>query len=378
MIAARNPRNSKFSDRLLVLNNNNSFHFSVDPDVVYSYIVDSHIGDLQTHLRPHDLLVVNDSATLPASLQTTLPSGSRAEIRLVSSEGDGSYLALLFGEGDWRTTTEARPIPAIISRETLLPITDRLTARIESYERRCKSGRLVRISFNLEKASLLTEIYRVGKPIQYSYMDEEIALWSVQNIYAGRPWSVEMPSAGRALSSAVLMNLRKSGVAIASLTHAAGISSTGDPALDAQLPFKERYEIPDETVRAIATARNHGGRIIAVGTSVVRALESSALKNAASPVAGASMDRYPVTGASVNRSPVAGVDETDLIIQPGFDLQVVDGLLTGMHESTESHFKLLEAFAPRSQLEAALQHAERERYLTHEFGDSCLIFSNNT
>jgi len=376
MIAARTPRTSALSDRLLVLNSKNSLHSTGATQAIH--IEDSYIGDFHTHLRLHDLLVVNDSATLPASLQTTLPSGGQAEVRLVSSEEDGSYLALLFGEGNWKTTTEVRPLPEIVSIGTILPITDRLTARIEAYERRCKSGRLIRISFNLEKAPLLREIYRAGKPIQYSYMDQEIALWSVQNVYAGRPWSVEMPSAGRALSSAVLLKLRQHGVAIASLTHAAGISSTGDPDLDAQLPFKERYEILEETVRAIATARSHGGRIIAVGTSVVRALESSALKNAASPIASASLGYSPVSGASVDGSPVAGVDETDLIIEPGFDLQIVDGLLTGMHESTESHFKLLEAFAPRSLLEAALQHAERERYLTHEFGDSCLIFSNST
>jgi S-adenosylmethionine:tRNA ribosyltransferase-isomerase len=352
MIAAKAPRTSALSDRLLVLQDHN-FRHSITDTVEDTSIVDSYIGALHTHLRPHDLLVVNDSATLPASLQTTLPSGSRAEIRLVSSEKEGDYFALLFGNGDWRTTTEARPVPEILSPGTLLPITDRLTARFESYERRCKSGRLLRISFNLEKASLLSEIYRAGKPIQYSYMNEDVPLWSVQNIYAARPWSVEMPSAGRILSSAVLLKLRQHGVAIASLTHAAGVSSTGDPELDAQLPFRERYEIPEETIQAISTAKANRGRVIAVGTSVVRALESSALVG----------------------SPVAGLGETDLLIEPSFNLQVVNGLLTGMHEPTESHFKLLEAFTPRRLLDIALLHAEAHNYLTHEFGDSCLILN---
>jgi S-adenosylmethionine:tRNA ribosyltransferase-isomerase len=137
------------------------------------------------------------------------------------------------------------------------------------------------------------------------------------------------------------------------LTHAAGLSSTGVAELDADLPLPERYEIPARTVGAIEAARSRGGRVIAVGTSVVRALEGAARHNGG------------------RLSPGAGV--TDLIITPAFVPQVVDGLISGIHEPSESHYQLLGAFVPRPLLEAGLRLATERGYQTHEFGDTCLI-----
>ena len=149
----------------------------------------------------------------------------------------------------------------------------------------------------------------------------------------------------------LLSALRARGVALAAITEGAGLSSTGDPALDAALPLPERFEVSASTVRAAVEARARGGRVIAVGTSVVRALESAA----------ASGELRPTSG------------ETDPILGPGFRPRAVDGLFTGLHEPTASHFALLQAFATRAQLDAAYAHAERGGYLGHEFGDTNLI-----
>ena len=139
----------------------------------------------------------------------------------------------------------------------------------------------------------------------------------------------------------------------ASLTHAAGLSSTGDAALDAALPRPERFDIPASTVEAIHAARAAAGRVVAVGTTVVRALEGRALQSGG------------------RLTPGEGV--TDLLMGPGFVPRVVSGLLTGVHDPTTSHYALLQAFAPLPLLREAAQLAEQRGYLGHEFGDSCLI-----
>src|SRR5262249_56743905 len=111
-------------------------------------------------------------------------------------------------------------------------------------------------------AALWAALYREGRPVQYSYLAHELPLWAVQNVYAGPPAAFEMPSAGRPLSWEILLGLRRRGVRWASLTHAAGLSSTGDPALDAALPLAEAFEIPAATARAIAETHGRKGRIV--------------------------------------------------------------------------------------------------------------------
>jgi S-adenosylmethionine:tRNA ribosyltransferase-isomerase len=141
------------------------------------------------------------------------------------------------------------------------------------------------------------------------------------------------------------------GVQLAYLTHAAGLSSTGDAALDARLPVGERYELNEENAQRVREARARGGRVVAVGTSVTRALEA----------------------ASASGQLRAGAARTELLLGPGSVLRSCDGLLTGLHEPGTSHFSLLEAYAPRPLLEAAFQHAVQQGFQQHEFGDSCLI-----
>jgi S-adenosylmethionine:tRNA ribosyltransferase-isomerase len=174
----------------------------------------------------------------------------------------------------------------------------------------------------------------------------------VQNRYASRPWAFEMPSAGRPLSFGIFAELRARGVELAVLTHAAGLSSTGSASLDRRLPVPEESDIPAETVRAVEAAQVRGGRVVAVGTTVVRALEGR------------------MHGA---QRLSAGRNETSLVIGPRFRPRVVNGLLTGLHEPSSSHFALLEAFAERPLLVRAFEHAATAGYLAHEFGDSCLI-----
>jgi len=214
--------------------------------------------------------------------------------------------------------------------------------------------RLVRLRFDRDGRELYQALYEIGRVVQYSYVERPLELWDVQNRYASRPWAFEPPSAGRPLTFGVLGELRARGVALAVVTHAAGLSSTGSSSLDRRLPIPEQSDLPPETVRAVEVTKARGGRVIAVGTTVVRALEGRALES-------------PRLSA--------GRNETSLVIGPGFRPRVVNGLLTGLHEPASSHFALLQAFAERPLLLRALEHASREGYLEHEFGDSCLVLS---
>jgi S-adenosylmethionine:tRNA ribosyltransferase-isomerase len=236
-----------------------------------------------------------------------------------------------------------------------LPFGSRLSARVVDVEP--GEPRLVRLCFDASGARFWGELYRVGRPIQYAYVREDVALWDVQSRFAARPWAFEFASASRALSWAILLELRRRGVAIAHLTHAAGISSTGDASLDGRLPAPERYEIPDDLVRAVLDTRSRGGRIIAVGTTVVRALESSWAEH-----------------GEVR----AGPSVASLVIGPGYRPRVVDGLMSGLHEPGTSHLALLQAFAPAPLLAQALEHAEQAGYMGHEFGDACLVLPSRS
>jgi S-adenosylmethionine:tRNA ribosyltransferase-isomerase len=308
---------------------------------------DSVIEFLPDHLQADDLLVVNDAATLPASLFGQDSHHHPVEVRLRTQLDDRVWQAVVFGAGNWQTLTEERPSPPRFraGEEVIFSEDFRATVLTASD----LSSRLLNLEFNARGGELWRNLYRYGKPVQYSYMKEDLKLWSVQNVYSSRPWAVEMPSAGHALNWQLLLKLMKKGVRVAALTHAAGLSSTGDAALDRALPLAEKYEIPEVTMKAICLTRSQGGRVIAVGTSVVRALESL---------------------------PLGLSGFTDLRLGPEHKRQFVDGLLTGTHEVSESHYQLLGAFLPESRLTTISQHLEEQHYLTHEFGDSCLIIAS--
>jgi len=320
---------------------------------------------LPSLLSPGDVLVVNDAATLPASIPARTSRGEPVEIRLVGARDGGPstepllrFTAALLGAGDHVTRTEDRPPPPRIGVAEVLaagPIAARVV-RVSSF-----SERLVDLDLSLDAGevaspgALLAALYRVGRPIQYAHVPRPLALWDVQNAWASRPWAVEMPSAGRVIRVDTLRALRGSGVAVATVTHAAGLSATGDPAIDLRLPLPERFEVPAATARAVENARTRGGRVVAVGTSVVRALESAAA------IAG----RGPLRAAS-------GI--TDLKLGPESARALVDGILTGVHEAGTSHFALLGAFADPETLERANAAATQEGLVGHEFGDAWLVW----
>jgi S-adenosylmethionine:tRNA ribosyltransferase-isomerase len=333
------PRESRLDTRLLL----------VDPAA--GSVLERRICELPSLLSPGDLIVVNDAGTLPASLAARSERGP-LELRLA---GAGAvwreWDAVLFGAGSWRQRTEDRPPPPALAAGDGLAFDGGLSARVTRVS--AASSRLVTLDFDRDGAALWSAFYRAGRPVQYSHLSGPLPLWHVQTAYAARPWSVEMPSAGRPLALGVLRDARRRGVRVAAVTHAAGLSATGEPALDALLPLPERYEVPLETVDAVARARNGVGRVVAVGTTVVRALEGCAAAN----------------GGRLR----AGQGVTDLHLSRGFAPVIVDGLLTGLHEPGTSHFSLLEAFAPGALLDAAHRHAEQAGYLAHEFGDVCLV-----
>jgi S-adenosylmethionine:tRNA ribosyltransferase-isomerase len=238
-----------------------------------------------------------------------------------------------------------------LSLGSVITIADGLTVEVIAVSP--KSPRLVTVRFNRKGADLWMAIYAFGKPIQYSYQTGNLELWSTQTIYASRPWAVEMPSAGQSLSWKTIRALRQYGVQVACVTHAAGLSSTGDEDLDDILPLAERFDIPDSTVELIESTRQFGGRVIAVGTTVVRALEGCARQH----------DGRLRSGTGV----------TDLIVNSRFRPRIVQGIMTGVHETSESHFRLLKAFTDETTLRRAWRHASEAGYLSHEFGDACLI-----
>lgn len=327
--------------------------------------IQTHDAPALSHLfRPGDVLVVNDAATLPASIMGTL-GGAAIEARLVSrifgarSESGGDDVAFtvaLLGAGDHRQRTEDRPPPPVVRPGAVIVASGRL--RLEVTAVSAISPRLVDVVLRADDGDPWSALYRAGRPVQYAYVPAPLALWDVQNVYASRPWAIEMPSAGRVVDGAALRDLRDHGVVVVAVTHAAGISSTGDAAIDACLPLPERWQVPSATAEAIAEARRRGGRVVAVGTSAARALEAAAR-----------------TGASRARGRVvAGEGITDLLLGGTEPRLVVDAILTGVHESDTTHFALLGSFAPRARLDRALAIAEDAGLYGHEFGDAWLVW----
>jgi S-adenosylmethionine:tRNA ribosyltransferase-isomerase len=278
--------------------------------------------ELPRLLSPGDLLVVNNSATLPSAIDA---SGIRVHVS--TEQSDGTWLVEL------RTGTPEAGLELKVPGGSLTlvrPFTGRLwVARADVGE-----GRV----------AFLT---RHGWPIRYSYTDRDWPLDVYQNAYATEPGSAEMPSAGRPLTGRVLAELAGRGVLVAPVTLHTGVASAevDEP------PYPEWYHVPAPTARLIEHVRESGHRVIAVGTTVVRALESA--------VAG----------------PPCGW--TSLVIEPGHVVRSVDGLLTGLHEPRASHLKMLTAVAGEEALRAAYAEALRERYRWHEFGDVHLILGGH-
>ena len=313
-------------------------------------------------LRPADLVIANDAATLPASLHGThVPTAAEIEVRLagrrsLAAADVHAFSAVIFGVGDFRTRTEDRPLPPPLAPGDRLslgsaPIGDPspLSATVDAL---LDHPRLLLLRFEGSPREVWEGLARFGRPIQYSHMTTPLAMWDVWTPIAAVPVAFEPPSASFVLNGASIHAMRERGIAFATITLAAGISSTGDPVLDRRLPFDEPYRISATTASAIRDAHARGGRIVAVGTTVVRALEHAAAAD------------------GVVR---AGDGIANQRMGRNSRLKIVGAILSGTHEPGSSHYEMMQAFLDDHTLAAASAALDVGGYRTHEFGDSVLI-----
>ena len=295
--------------------------------------------DLATLLDPGDLVVFNNSATLPAAvvvdetLAIHFSTPQHGGLVVVEPRVPSGIASLKLENAP----SGRVDLPGGAAIELLAPYPlDSATRRLwlASVDTGCPLAEYLR---------------RWGRPIRYSYVDDAYPLESYQTIFATVPGSAEMPSAGRPFSERVVSSLVRAGVALAPVTLHTGVSS-----LEAgELPYPEWFEVPETTAALVNHTRDLGGRVIAVGTTVVRALETS-------------VDRLGVV------HPVRSW--TELVIGAGHDMGgAVDGLITGWHEPRSTHLAMLEAMAGRDALANSYREALEHRYLWHEFGDSMLL-----
>jgi S-adenosylmethionine:tRNA ribosyltransferase-isomerase len=305
-------------------------------------------------LRPGDLVIANDAATLPASLKGEhRPSGRTIEVRLagrrsLARDDVREFAAIVFGEGDFHSRTEDRPAPPSIGSGDCLQLGPLSATVLKTLGH----PRLIWLGFDGTPDAIWAGLARHGRPIQYAHVPEPLALWDVWTAIAGPPVAFEPPSAGFVLDWRTLSAMRMREIEFVTLTHAAGISSTGDEALDARLPLDEPYEIPATTAFAIDRARLEGRRIVAVGTTVVRALEHAADGDGLV---------HPGRGLANRR------------IEPTTRLRIVNAILSGVHEPGTSHHQLLRAFTDDTTLGRMQAEMAARDYQSHEFGDSVFI-----
>ena len=293
--------------------------------------------DLPSLLLPGDLVVVNTSATLPASVRagpglvmhfsTSLPDGSwLAELRAVRGRATQPYPGGSPGQ--------ELPLPG----GAVVTLAERVT------------GRLWRVRLS---TAVVPYLLRHGSFIHYSYVASDWPAQAYQTVFGARPGSAEMPSASRPFTAEMIARLVVRGVTIAPITLHTGVSSLeGD-----EEPYPEPYDIPPATARLVDVTRQAGGRVVAVGTTVVRALETAAAA------------RQRGAGAPLP----ASAGWTHHVVTPQTPPRVVDALFTGLHEPRSTHLLMLNAFAGADLLRRCYAAAVRRSYLWHEFGDVHLL-----
>jgi S-adenosylmethionine:tRNA ribosyltransferase-isomerase len=296
---------------------------------------DAAFCDLASILRPGDLLVANDSATIPAALVARRAGGETFPLHLSTRIADDLWIA------------EPRAPVAAGERVTLAGGTATFLAPIDAAH-----PRLWYVGLTLTQP-VDEMLAQHGAPIRYRYVTEPFPLEDYQTVFASLrhlelvEGSAEMPSAGRPFTRRVLDDLHDAGIALATVTLHTGVSSPER----GERPYREWYDVPAATAAALNGTLLRGGRVIAIGTTVVRALESA------------------VAGGEA----IASSGWTSLIVTPERGVTLVDGLLTGFHEPAASHLDLLRAFADEPFLARAYDHAIEAGYLWHEFGDVHLI-----
>jgi S-adenosylmethionine:tRNA ribosyltransferase-isomerase len=296
--------------------------------------------DLSKFLAAGDLLVVNSSGTLAAAVDARGPSGQSFELHLSTRLPANLWVVEL------RQPSSPASLPyrdAVAGTSVALPgggVAELLVAY-------GTPGRLWVANLRLP-APVEAWLAEHGRAIRYRYVPADWPLGCYQTIFATEPGSAEMPSAARPFSAEVVTDLVSRGVGIAPLLLHTGVSSPEAH----ELPYPEYFRVPATTARLVNHVRGHGGRVIAVGTTAVRALETVA------------DDRGQVH---------PGEGWTETVISPQRGVRVVDGLVTGWHEPAASHLALLETIAGRPLLERSYTEALASRYRWHEFGDSHLI-----
>ncbi len=290
-------------------------------------------------LQPGDLLVVNESATLPASLPA---GGEPGDFLLNLSTHYGGELWL--AEPRW-SASKPGPLP--------LRVGDRIVAGGLQANLIAAYPGIPRLWFVQLLGDVMKAMNCHGRPIVYGYVEQPPGLDAYQTIFSKVPGSAEMPSAARPFTRRVLDSLAGRGIEIRPILLHTGVSSLefASQHVEEEQLYPEPFWVPGETARAVNRAREQGRRVIAVGTTVVRALESAWLEGALRSISGF----------------------TRLYVHPGRELHVVDGLLTGMHDPVTSHLAMLYALAGRDFIQQAYREAILENYLWHEFGDSHLI-----
>ncbi|HET6319820.1 MAG TPA: S-adenosylmethionine:tRNA ribosyltransferase-isomerase [Chloroflexota bacterium] len=288
--------------------------------------------ELPDVLQPGDVLVANDSATLVAAVTGRRQDGSAVDV----------HFSTRLPAGLW--VVEPRRIQASADERLELPgdASLQLVARYPESER---------LWIACADFDVLPYLERWGRPISYPYVPERWPLKMYQTVYAGPPGSAEMPSAGRAFTPDVLERLAHRGIQFHTLTLHTGVASLEGH----ERPYAEEYWVPHATATAVNEAKADGRRVIAVGTTVVRALESAVDEG--------------------DGQVIAAHAWTDLMVTPERGVRVVDSLLTGFHEPKASHLAMLEAIAGREHLERAYAAALGGGYLWHEFGDLHLILA---
>ncbi len=291
--------------------------------------------DLPAILAPGDLLVVNVSATLPAALGARTEDGSRVRVHFATR---APRLDEHWRVVEIRSADGSRPRGGHTGEEVSLDG----GASLQLVAPYASGARLMLARFD-GPGSVEQYLARHGAPIRYSHVSRGWPLSAYQNVYATTPGSAEMPSAGRPFTAELITRLAARGVLVAPITLHTGVSSPERH----EAPFPEQFSVPESTARLVVATEEWGGRVIAVGTTVVRALETAAL----------------------------GESEgwTGLVITPDRELKLVDGMITGWHEPEASHLQMLEAIAGHELLERSYESALEHGYLWHEFGDSHLI-----
>lgn len=284
-------------------------------------------AELPAHLAPGDLLVVNTSATVPSALPG---------VHVSTSLDDGSWVVELRQPSNLGPAT---PVPGEV-----VPLPGEVSLRIDAPHPPGQT-RLWR-AVPTPAVDRIAYLEEWGRPIRYRYVRGSWPIDALQNVYATHPGSAEMPSAGRPLTAAVLVRLMSAGVVVAPLLLHTGVASQEKH----EPPQPEEYAVPAATARLVNSTRAAGRRVVAVGTTVVRALESAAFNGRVVPSAG----------------------WTSLVLGPARPTTVVDGLLTGLHEPEASHLDLLRAVAGAELVERAYADLTPD-YLWHEFGDSMLL-----